>query len=84
MVRGRASGYTLTNSDAAVVLGMVARGDRDHDIAVYCGVNQKRPLFSRYLLVRVGEPYSADIRTVSEPDNLLAILIAAAIGVERS
>ncbi len=42
MVRGKASGYTLTNSDAAIVLGMVARGDRDHDIAAYFGVNQGR------------------------------------------
>jgi hypothetical protein len=42
MSRGKASGYTLTNTDAAIVLGMVARGDRDHDIACYFGVNQGR------------------------------------------
>ncbi len=42
MSRGKASGYKLTNSDASVVLGMVARGDRDHDIAAWFGVNQGR------------------------------------------
>lgn len=42
MTRGQASGYTLTNRDAATVLGMAARGDRDHDIAAWFGVNQGR------------------------------------------
>lgn len=42
MNRAKASGYTLTNSDASIVLGMVARGDRDHDIAAWFGVNQGR------------------------------------------
>ena len=42
MSRGRASGYSLTNKDARVVLGMVARGDREHDIAAWFGVNQGR------------------------------------------
>lgn len=42
MSRGKASGYKLTNSDVSIVLGMVARGDRDHDIAAWFGVNQGR------------------------------------------
>ncbi|MGD9714746.1 MAG: hypothetical protein AB7V46_22200 [Thermomicrobiales bacterium] len=42
MARGRASGYSLTTSDARIVNGMVARGDRDHDIAAWFGVNQGR------------------------------------------
>lgn len=42
MSRGKASGIHLTKSDARVVLGMVARGDRDHDIAAWFGVNQGR------------------------------------------
>jgi hypothetical protein len=42
MGKGKASGIILTNSNAAVVLGMVARGDRDHDIAAWFGVNQGR------------------------------------------
>lgn len=42
MSRGKASGYKLTKGDAAIVLGMVARDDRDHDIAAWFGVNQGR------------------------------------------
>lgn len=42
MARGKASGYSLTRSDARIVLGMQARGDRDHDIAAWFGVNQGR------------------------------------------
>lgn len=33
---------TLTNRDAAIVLGMVARGDKRHDIAAWFGENQAR------------------------------------------
>jgi hypothetical protein len=40
--RGKASGISLTNREASIVLGMVARGDRDHDIAAWFGVNQGR------------------------------------------
>jgi hypothetical protein len=32
----------LSNKDASIVLGMVARGDREHDIAAWFGVNQGR------------------------------------------
>ena len=42
MPRGKSSGITLTRSDAAVVLGMIARDDREHDIAAWFGVNQGR------------------------------------------
>ena len=42
MARGKASGYVLTAKDAAIVLAMQARGDRDHDIAAWFGVNQGR------------------------------------------
>lgn len=33
---------SLTNRDAAIVLGMVARGDKRHDIAAWFGENQAR------------------------------------------
>lgn len=36
------SGHSLTVKDAEVVLGMMARGDREHDIAAWFGVNQGR------------------------------------------
>lgn len=42
MSRGKTSGISLYKSDARIVLGMVARGDRDHDIAAWFGVNQGR------------------------------------------
>ncbi len=42
MSRAKASGYSLKSADAPIVLGMIARGDRDHDIAAWFGVNQGR------------------------------------------
>jgi hypothetical protein len=42
MVKGKSSGISLTNHDASIALGMEARGDRDHDIAAWFGVNQGR------------------------------------------
>jgi hypothetical protein len=38
----KASGYSLRKQDMRIVLGMVARGDRDHEIAAWFGVNQGR------------------------------------------
>lgn len=42
MAPASASGYSLTTSDVSLVLGMAARGDRNHDIAAWFGVNQGR------------------------------------------
>jgi len=42
MSRGNASGYVLKRADAPLIMGMVMRGDRDHDIAAWFGVNQGR------------------------------------------
>ena len=42
MAKSKASGYHLTNNDASIVLGQISRGDRDHDIAAWFGVNQGR------------------------------------------
>ena len=42
MPRGKASGYVLKRSDVPIIMGMVARDDRDHDIAAWFGVNQGR------------------------------------------
>jgi hypothetical protein len=38
----RKSGYRLTADDIPIVLGMIARNDRRHDIAAWFGVNQGR------------------------------------------
>jgi hypothetical protein len=40
--RAEPSGLTLTAQDAALIRGMIARGDRHHDIAAFFGVNQGR------------------------------------------
>lgn len=42
MTKARASGVRLTFRDTEVVMGMLARGDRQHDIAAYFGVNGGR------------------------------------------
>ena len=40
--RAHASGIVLDEEDAAVVRGMLRRGDRQHDIAAWFGVNGGR------------------------------------------
>jgi hypothetical protein len=40
--RAAPSGITLTASDAAVAKAMLARGDRQHDVAAWFGVNGGR------------------------------------------
>lgn len=40
--RAKSSGLTLTEGDATVVKGMLLRGDRQHDIAAWFGVNAGR------------------------------------------
>lgn len=41
-MRAQSSGITLTDADAAIAKGMIARGDRQHDIAAWFGVNGGR------------------------------------------
>ena len=41
-MRAEKSGVRLTEYDAALVKGMIERGDRHHDIAAWFGVNQGR------------------------------------------
>lgn len=41
-MRAEPSGIRLSSADAAVVKGMIARGDRQHDIAAWFGVNGGR------------------------------------------
>jgi hypothetical protein len=40
--RAEPSGLALTAADAALIRGMIERGDRHHDIAAFFGVNQGR------------------------------------------
>jgi len=41
-MRANGSGIRLTSADAALVKGMLTRGDRQHDIAAWFGVNGGR------------------------------------------
>ena len=41
-MRAHSSGIKLTEQDASVVKAMIARGDRQHDIAAWFGVNAGR------------------------------------------
>ena len=40
--KAQPSGIRLCSEDAAIVKGMLARGDRQHDIAAWFGVNGGR------------------------------------------
>jgi len=40
--RAHPSGITLSSADAALIKGMLSRGDRQHDIAAWFGVNGGR------------------------------------------
>ena len=42
MPRAEPSGISLTESEASIAKGMIARGDRQHDIAAWFGVNGGR------------------------------------------
>lgn len=42
MIKAKPSGITLSEEDAAIVKGMLRRGDRQHDIAAWFGVNGGR------------------------------------------
>ena len=41
-MRAESSGISLNVKDAAIIKGMLARGDRQHDIAAWFGVNGGR------------------------------------------
>lgn len=40
--RAKSSGITLSSADAAIAKGMLKRGDRQHDVAAWFGVNPGR------------------------------------------
>jgi hypothetical protein len=60
MARGKASGYTLKQADVPLILGMSNRGDRDHDIAAWFGVNQGRIAEAKDGKHGVGQPAPAN------------------------
>ena len=42
MSKARRSGITVNRADVPVILGMINRGDRKHDVAAWFGLNQGR------------------------------------------
>lgn len=60
--RAKPSGITLDSGDAAIVKGMLARGDRQHDVAAWFGVNG-----GRIAEIAIGSKFS-DVRAASSAD----------------
>ncbi len=60
--RAQASGVTLSSADAAAIKGMLHRGDRQHDIAAWFGVNG-----GRVAEIAVGAKFAA-VSTASLAD----------------
>lgn len=60
MWKAKPSGIRLDENDAAIVKGMLARGDRQHDIAAWFGVNGGRigeiSTGAKFSVVKPAEP----------------------------
>lgn len=80
--RAAASGRTLSAHDAAIVRGMLARGDRQHDIAAYFGVNG-----GRIAEISTGQKFPdirpADPASLPQPDYHLSVRNAVVPDIQR-
>src|SRR5689334_11323772 len=86
MSRASASGYSIDSDDVPIILGMLARDDRKHDIAAWFGVNQGRiknaedgkygvgPAAAGHLLPPKGPPGIKGRRLRSEVEKALSVL----------
>jgi hypothetical protein len=70
MSRGKASGYVLHNADVPIILGMQKRGDRDHDIAAWFGVNQGRIVETKEGKFGPGQPAPSHTLPPSGPPGI--------------
>jgi hypothetical protein len=70
MARGNTSGLSLSNRDVSIVLAMVQRGDREHDIAAWFGVNQGRIAEAKAGSHGTIQPASADDLPPSGPPGV--------------
>lgn len=61
--RATASGIVLSKHDAAIVKGMLLRGDRQHDIAAWFGVNGGR-------IAEIAIGYRFNAAKPATPDEL--------------
>lgn len=86
MTKAKNSGIHLSSKDAEIVMGMLARGDRKHDIAAWFGVNQGRikgvedgdfgsvPIAPATQLPPKGPPGLKGRRIKADVDSALALL----------
>lgn len=76
--RACASGISLSHSDAAIVKGMLLRGDRQHDIAAWFGVNGGRigEIANGYRFAKVA-PAERDELPPSGPYPASRLIVAA-------
>jgi hypothetical protein len=79
MKRASSAGITLTEHDAEIAKGMLARGDRQSDVAAYFGVNG-----GRIAEVATGEAFSwvqvAPSAELPPPGPYIVRELLAAIG----
>ena len=61
--RAEPSGIILTTNDAAIAKGMLARGDRQHDIAAWFGVNGGR-------IAEIATGYRFPLVPPADPEDL--------------
>lgn len=91
------SGHRLKAADAPIILGMVNRGDRDHDIAAWFGVNQGRipdvkdgtrfgtqTMAPAHELPPKGPPGVKGRRLRAALDNVIALLAQGEKGADKA
>jgi hypothetical protein len=80
--RAAASCRALSADDAAIVKGMLARGDRQYDIAAYFGVNA-----GRIAEISMGQKFAdirpADPASLPQPDYHLSVRNAIVPDVQQ-
>jgi hypothetical protein len=85
--RAERSGIILTAEDVAIAKGMLARGDRQHDIAAWFGVNGGRiaeiATGARYDWVAQADEYELPPRG-PYPAGRLAVEAIAALAVAKA
>jgi len=83
MTKAKKSGISLSEKDAAIVKGMLNRGDRQHDIAAWFGVNGGR-IGEISTCAKFADVASADAEDLPPPGPYLSgrqsMEILAALG----
>lgn len=67
MAKAPASGYQVNQADVPLILAMIARGDRKHDVAAWFGLNQGR--IKEVEDGRHGNPAMASEETLPPPGS---------------